>query len=32
MEDLLPFWTQNYFRHSSYLKIDSPVGQLERME
>ena len=23
MENLLPFWTQNYFRHSSYLKIDN---------
>ena len=23
MENLLPFWIQNYFRHSSYLKIDN---------
>ena len=23
MENLLPFWTENYFRHSSYLKIDN---------
>ena len=23
MENLLPFWTQNYFHHSSYLKIDN---------
>ena len=23
MEYLLPFWTENYFRHSSYLKIDN---------
>ena len=23
MENLLPFWMENYFRHSSYLKIDN---------
>ena len=23
MENLLPFWIENYFRHSSYLKIDN---------
>jgi hypothetical protein len=33
MENLLPFWTQNYFRHSSYLKIDNkPLRFIYRPE
>jgi len=33
MENLLPFWIENYFRHSSYLKVDNkPVLFVYRPE